>query len=83
MLLLSAAFTLIPSIACCHLQAPHTADKKVVVLPEEITRDDVRIIMWNILDIYGATQTEKSLIARSTVNMLKVSSLVVSAGRNF
>ena len=28
--------------------------------------------MWNILDTYGATQTEKSLITRSTVNMFGV-----------
>lgn len=54
------------------LQAPHTADKKIVVLPDEITRNDVRIIMWNIMDIYGATPTEKSLITRSTVNMFGV-----------
>ena len=54
------------------LQAPHTADKKIVVLPQEITRDDVRIIMWNIMDIYGATQTEKSLVTRSTVNMFSM-----------
>jgi hypothetical protein len=52
--------------------APHTADKKIVVLPDEITRDDVRIIMWNIMDIYGATQTEKSLITCSTVNMFSM-----------
>lgn len=28
--------------------------------------------MWNIMDIYGATQTEKSLITRSTVNMFSM-----------
>lgn len=60
----------------CLLQSPHTADKKIVVLPEEITRENVKIIMWNILDIFGATQTEKSLIARSTVNMFSMISEV-------
>jgi hypothetical protein len=62
------------------LQAPRTADKKIVVLPQEITREDVRIIMWNILDTYGATSTERSLIARSTFNMFGVINEVCTLG---
>jgi hypothetical protein len=45
-------------------------DKNVVVLPRELTRHDIRLIMYNVLDIFGTTSNEKSIITRNTIQQL-------------
>lgn len=54
-------------------QADHTPimlDKNVVVLPRELSRHDIRLIMYNVLDIFGTTSNEKSIITRNTIQQL-------------
>lgn len=45
-------------------------DKNVVVLPRELSRHDIRLIMYNVLDIFGTTSNEKSIITRNTIQQL-------------
>lgn len=45
-------------------------DKNVVVLPRELSRHDIRLIMYNVLNIFGTTNNEKSIITRNTIQQL-------------
>lgn len=45
-------------------------DKSVVVLPRELSRHDIRLIMYSVLDIFGTTNNEKTIITRNTIQQL-------------